>query len=418
MNKAILFIVLALFTINAGCGSSGGSGSSSSGSTAVTLHLGQTGASSGSISGAVSSSAVPAGVTTIRVTVTAIDMVTIIKEVSVAGQGSVTITLDIPNGPDRHILVEALSASGVVLYTGESLVDLTGEPLQVTVAMTPECTLYVDPAGPAESDCADINYPCRTITAALAQADTNMTICVAAGTYSIDSFEDFPLNLPAGTTLRCTGTGHSTIIDGRLTDGFDTIYGAADASISGCTVYGDWDAVAIDDQGAAITVDDCVINGVEGTRVGVYLSADSTVQNSTITNVTGVEGGGNGIYVAGGNPVISGNTLDNNYYGIYIASGSPAISGNTITSNSRDGIRISAGDPVINNNTLSCNSAVDLNNLRTEGTIDATNNSWDNVPPTVVLYPSACDGAGEDICASSGGLVDYTGAAQAPACVQ
>lgn len=373
-------------------------------------------------------------------------MVTIIKEVSVVGQSSVTITLDIPNGPDRHILVEALNASGLVLYSGETIVDLGGEPLQLTIAMSSliTCDLYVDTAGADESDCTDINNPCRTITFAVTQTNGNLTICVAAGIYDIEGGEDFPLNLVAGTNLRCNGTSHTTIINSAVIDGTspDTIYGAAGASIIGCRIMSGDYSVAIDDNGEVITVNDCLIESTGYGYTGISLSADSTVSNSTISNFQGGEGGGDGIYVSGSNPVISGNTFENNYYGIYIASGSPEISGNiignslfnsnaygiqisdgtasvtgnTITYNS-EGIRIYGGDSVINNNTLSCNSGVDLNSFSEIGTINARNNSWDNVPPSAILYPSYCNGVGEDICAPYGGSVDYEGASEAPACI-
>lgn len=428
--------------INVSCGSRGGSDSSSSGSTAVTIRLGQTGPSANSIAGTVNSSAVPSGITSIRVTVSASDMVTIIKEVSVAGQSSVTITLDIPNGPNRHILVEALNASGLVLYSGETIVDLRGEPLQVTIAMSPVCNLYVGPAGADGSGCNDVNNPCRTITFALAQADANLTICIAAGTYDIDGGEDFPLNLVAGTTLRCTGTGRTTIIDSTVSEGSspDTIVGAAGASIEGCTVRTGDNSVAISDNGTAITVNDCSILGVgieEGAfdSTGINLTADSTVSSSTINYFQGGEGGGGeGIYVSGSNPVISGNTLGNNTYGIYIDSGSPAISGNTIGSidngnnygiyidagaatlsgnaitNNSQGIYISGGDPVINNNILSCNNWIDLeNNTTNDIQIDAANNMWDNYPPF-----EGCS-TGDDICDSGDGAgINFDGYSLAP----
>jgi hypothetical protein len=401
MKKAILFIVLALFSINVSCGSSGGSGSSSSGSSAVTIRLGQSDPSAGSIAGAVNSLAIPSGITTIRVTVSADDMVTIIKDVSVAGLDSVTITLDIPNGPGRRILVEALDVSGNVLYSGESVVDLTGEPRQVTITMSPLCSLYVDPAGPAESDCDDINFPCRTITAALAQADTNMTICVAAGTYNIDSFEDFPLNLLAGTTLRCTGTGHSTIIDSTVINGIspDTIIGAEGVTIEGCTVRTGDSSIAISDNEAIITVDDCSIQGVglEGgafDSTGINLTADSTVSNSTITDFLQGEVGGEGIIVSSGNPTITGTSITGNDYGVRVFGGAPVVSGN---------------------NTLSCNNRIDLENV-TNSDIDARNNIWDHTPPTESSYPDSCP-AGVDVCNSDviTGTVDFSGSTQAAA---
>ena len=399
MKKAILFIVLALFIINVSCGSSGSSDSSSSGTTAVTIRLGQAGTSSTTMAGAVDSSAViPSGVTTIRLTVSAGDMVTIIKEVSVAGESSVTVILDIPNGPDRHILVEALDSSGNVLYSGETVVDLEGEPLQLTIVMSPLCSLFVDPAGSDNSDCTDVNDPCGTITYALQQTRGNVTVCVAAGSYDISS-ETFPITLKTGVGLRCQGDGHSAIIDSRVIEGSspDTIIGAEGASIEGCRVITGDNSVAIRDNGAAITVNDCLIEGnVNGfDNTGILLTADSTVSNSTITNFLEGEGGGEGILVNSGNPTIAGNSITGNDFGV----------------------KIFGGNPVINNNTLSCNSSVDLYNF-IEGVfpkINAQNNRWDTVE---LFINTDCSEIGEDICAPNGGDVDFAGALQAPdACI-
>ncbi len=410
MKKAILFIVLALFMINVSCGSSGGSGSSSSGSTAVTIRLGQSGPSANSIASAVNSSAVPTGITTIRVTVSADEMVTIIKEVSVAGQSSVTITLDVPNGPNRRVLVEALNASGNVIYSGESVVNLEGEPLQLTIAMSPACTLYVASAGADESGCTDVNNPCRTITFALAQTNGNVNICVAAGTYDSESGETFPITLKAGTGILWQGTSRTSVIVSPLGEGgyFTTILGAAGASISGCSITG-----GIDDDGETVTVNDCELNGGGGSAA-ILLSGDSVIKNSRITNYSGE--GDDAIRITGGNSTLSGNTIDNNWDGISIIGGSPAITGNIVTSN-WSGVDISGGTPVISgNNTLSCNTSADLENL-TSNVIDATNNKWDHATPTVSSYPDAC-ASGVDVCNSNiiPGSVNVTGSTQASPC--
>lgn len=386
MKKAIFITVLALFMINLSCGS-GGSGSSSSGSTAVTIRLGQSGPAANSIASAVSSSSVPSGITAIRVTVSADDMVTIVTEVSVAGQSSVTVTLDIPNGPNRHILVEALNASGDVLYSGESVVDLGGEPLQLTIVMGPACNLYVDNAGSDSSDCSDVNNPCRTITFALTQTSGNANICVAAGTYNSMSGETFPLTPKADTGIICQGANHSTFISEL---NVNIIEGAAGALIYGCTITGD---PAITDNGTAMTVDNCVIVGSGGVDAytGIILSADSHVRNSTIRNHVN-DGVGIGIRVLSGSPVLEGNTITDNETGIRIFGGTPVISGE---------------------NTLSCNTSIDLVNS-TSNAIDATNNKWDHASPTVTNYPGSCTG-GVDICNSdiSTGSVNADGSTQA-----
>ena len=80
--------------------------------------------------------AVPAAVAVVRITVEAPDMTTIVESVSVSGQGSVTITLEVPNGDNRHFIVECLDAGGAVIYRGETYADLDGTPVSLTVDMT------------------------------------------------------------------------------------------------------------------------------------------------------------------------------------------------------------------------------------------------------------------------------------------
>ncbi len=55
---------------------------------------------------------IPSEVVSIRFTISAADMVTIQKVIDVAGRTSITETFEIPNGQNRHILVEALDAGG------------------------------------------------------------------------------------------------------------------------------------------------------------------------------------------------------------------------------------------------------------------------------------------------------------------
>lgn len=390
MKKAILFVVFAICMMNISCGSNGSSGSSS-GSTAVTIRFGQSGASAKSIAGAVNSSTLPSGVTTIRVTVSASDMATIVKEVSVAEQSSVTITIDIPNGPNRRILVEALDASGKVLYRGESVVNLGGKPLQLTISMvsTSTCDLYVDTAGADESDCTDINAPCRTITYTLTQTAGSEVICIAAGTYEAgeDQLETFPLVLKSGTTIKCRGANHSTIISETSST---AIIGAAGAVIEGCMITGD---PAIDDNGQAVTVNDCIISGSGDNTadVGIILSSDSRVTNSTIRNHMN-DGVGVGVRILSGSPVLSGNIISDNENGVRVLAGTPIISGG---------------------NTLSCNTSIDLENV-TSGVIDARNNIWDHTTPTEAGYPDGCP-SGVDVCNSNvdTGSVIVTGSTQA-----
>ncbi len=410
MKKILMIPALAVFLLAAGCGSGGGGLSGdTAGTTAVTITVGETGPAAGAVS---TTSAIPSAVASIRITVSADDMVTVRKVVPVAGKSSVTVTLDILNGPDRHIVLEALTSSGIVLYRGETWVDLEGKALSITVNLSAAttCRLYVDVnTGSDDTDCSNPDTPCRTITYALTQTDGNKEICIDAGTYDTTAGETFPLRLKQGTSLKCRGDNYSTIISGGTTN---TILGAAGASVEGCRISIDTAVTAIYDNGAAITVNDCLIEGTGYDISGISLSADSTVSNSTIRNFQQGEIGGSGIIVSSGSPSITGNTITGNTYGIYIQnSSSPSVSGNTVTGNLLYGIYVlNSSSPVINSNTLSCNTRIDLFNTTT-GSINARSNLWDNSTPSVVS--GTCNFSGEDICNSNSGSVDYTGSSQA-----
>ena len=408
MRKILMIPALAIFLVTAGCG--GGPSGGTSGTTAVTITLGKT--RPAVATGAVSTtSAIPPAVARIRITVSADDMATAEKIVQIAGESSITVTLDILNGPDRHIVLEAVTAAGTVLYRGGTWVDLDGKPLTITINLsaTTTCRLYVDVnAGADDTDCSNPDTPCRTITYALTQTEGNEEICIDAGTYDSSAGETFPLTLKQGTSLKCRGDDYSTVISGGLTN---TIVGAAGASVEGCMLSVGTATAAIYDNGAAITVNDCLIESAGYGTGGISLSADSTVSNSTIRNFQQGEVGGRGITVSSGSPSITGNTITGNTYGIYVLnSGTPSVTGNTVTGNQYGIYVLNNGAPVINNNTLSCNISVDLLNT-TAGNINARSNRWDNSKPSVIS--GTCSFSGEDICNSNLGSVDSAGSTRA-----
>ena len=129
MKKVLIILLSVLLAIIAGCGS--GDNDSSDNTTTVTINLGDM----NTIAGAVSST-IPFGIASIRVTVSADDIVTVEKTVPVTGGDSVSITIEILNGPDRHFLMEALDSSGNVLYSGSATADLNGKPVQLAIILT------------------------------------------------------------------------------------------------------------------------------------------------------------------------------------------------------------------------------------------------------------------------------------------
>jgi hypothetical protein len=62
-------------------------------------------------------------------------METIQKEVSVEAGSTVIVSLAVPNGLNRRILVEAMDLSGNILYQGERTVNLDGRLLTLSIQL-------------------------------------------------------------------------------------------------------------------------------------------------------------------------------------------------------------------------------------------------------------------------------------------
>jgi len=138
MKKLLAILVLGLLTININCGGggSGGTSTSAAGRTTVTINLGETRTASHAGGGLLSaSSTIPSSVVSIRFVISAPDMATIERVISVAGKTVITESFDIPNGANRDFLVEAMDASGNVLYRGEIFANLDGSPVTLIIVM-------------------------------------------------------------------------------------------------------------------------------------------------------------------------------------------------------------------------------------------------------------------------------------------
>lgn len=110
MKKLLTIFILALFVMS--LNSCGGGGSFSSGKTTVTINLGQT--KTASAGGVLSTSSIPSNVVTIRFTISAPDMATIERVVSVSGRTTITESFEVPNGSNRYFLVEAMFYTEVI----------------------------------------------------------------------------------------------------------------------------------------------------------------------------------------------------------------------------------------------------------------------------------------------------------------
>lgn len=159
MKKILIIALLALLTVNINCGG-GGTSSDISAKTALTINLGEVrdvSSLSASGRGMVSTSSIPSHVVSIRITISAPDMPTIVQVIPTAGLTSVSVTIEVPNGSNRHIVVEALNDIGGVLYRGEIFVDLDGTPVSVPITM-----VSADPVPPTFAGISDITSITQT----------------------------------------------------------------------------------------------------------------------------------------------------------------------------------------------------------------------------------------------------------------
>ncbi|MBI5055461.1 MAG: DUF1565 domain-containing protein [Nitrospirae bacterium] len=287
-----------------------------------------------------------------------------------------------------------------------------------TCAPSMSCDLYVDvnTGDDVENNCTNPGSPCQSITYALTQTDGNETICVAAGYYhdgeEMGGSESFPLRLKTGTRLYCQGANYTTEIENDWYWWNGAIVGAEGASVEGCRITNS--SPAVNDNEYVMTINN---NLIDGGCSGIEVSNSSTVTNNTIQNMDWSECNNAGIYISGGSPDISGNTItgNTNIVGIWIrANATPTITDNTITNNDT-GISVSdSANPEINRNVLSCNHQGGASNLvnNTSNAINARDNQWDYDDPTPKVSSGEC--YWEDICELGGGSTDYTGFSLAP----
>jgi hypothetical protein len=176
-----------------------------------------------------------------------------------------------------------------------------------------DVTIYVNASSTCTTGCGSQASPWKTITAGLANANsqivggsaTGAIIQVAPGTYN-EGFTVFPnchviCSGGVATINGSTQTQRSTV---RFSDG-GTPRQATDFSIDGCTITG-----GAGELRNATTPFPAYSGG------GVFVYGDAVVTNNVITanNVSGNQKRyyGGGIYVALGNAVIMGNTITQN----------------------------------------------------------------------------------------------------------
>ena len=222
--------------------------------------------------------------------------------------------------------------------------------------------LYVNAQAGNDANDGSDRAPFRTITQALRQAPLNSIIKLAAGTYSQQSGEVFPIELQSGVTIQgeISDRGQSTIIQGSglfLSKTFArqqvAIIGANRAGLQGVTVsnpteqgYGVW----VESSSPVISDSTFTGSGHDGVSI-VGNSAPILRNNYFYSN------GANGITIYGtSRPELRENIFERTGFGINIAQNSaPRLLGNRITQN-KDGIVVQgSATPVLRSNVIDGN---------------------------------------------------------------
>ncbi len=123
MKKIVSYLtIICLLLITFSCGGGG----SSKGVSSVTISA------SFKINSITGLKAAASTLTSIRYTVSGPDMEVMSGTVPVTGN-LVEFTLNVPNGPQRHFVIEALDSSNTVKYAGNAYKDLDGTPIIIDI---------------------------------------------------------------------------------------------------------------------------------------------------------------------------------------------------------------------------------------------------------------------------------------------
>jgi len=145
VRPAVVLSGILLAATLAGCG---GSAVTGDGTTAVTVTIGGAGSSAAPATATSRATprprgaAIPATVTAVRFTISGAGIGNIVQTVPVTG-ATMTVTLQVPSGLARTILVEALDSEGIPHFRGVTVIDASGTALAVTIDMA------IDPSNPA-----------------------------------------------------------------------------------------------------------------------------------------------------------------------------------------------------------------------------------------------------------------------------
>lgn len=342
MKKLLLIIlVLALLAININCGSSS-SGSNGSSLVSITVDGGGQSASvkiekntlfaqakmfvRNLIKSDFAVAAIPSNVNNILFTISAPDMTTITRNVPVSGQSSITETFTVPNGNNRHFLVEAMDSTGNVLYKGETSAYLDGRPITLDIDMvdiTPPNVYYVDARnvpGPGNGTLAN---PFIKIQDGINVASAEDMVQVAAGTYNEN------IVMKSRVDVIGSGAGVTTIVGQASVSGVVLFDNVTNAKLSGfkitvnAPIPGTDRAVVFQGMtNATAVLQKCVLTG---TQYGIFVWAPAapSIENNTIVGISNEQG----IYI--GNSATSPIIRNNIITGYTIFAGIHVVAGNT-----------------------------------------------------------------------------------------
>jgi hypothetical protein len=288
-------------------------------------------------------------------------------------------------------------------------------------------TLYVSPSGSATTSCSSAGSACTTIqegiTAAEALTTSDVTVEVAAGTYT----ENDTIAVPTGDTLAIQGptSGLATVNGGGAGSDFNISSGTA--SIDGLSITGGSSALGggISNNGGTLTLADDTIFGNSATNNGggVYNESggSTTLDNDTISNDSATNNGG-GIYNDGGTV----NAVNVTFFsdtastagGVDNASGSTSMANSILSSAACSGTIVDGGYNVESDNSCGFgpndvvgSSTIGLTSLAANGSSGpetfaiATNSSaFEEVPLAQCTIPT--DERGEPRPGSAGASCD------------
>lgn len=264
-----------------------------------------------------------------------------------------------------------VASIGVLLLVFPSLTESSKavalEPDSRLLAQTSQLAsgiLLVDPGkGNDALASTSKNIPFKTITQALRLARPNAIIQLAAGTYSAQTGETFPIRLKPNTTIQGNpgNRGQGVVIQGggRFVSSTSAvqniaILGANQAQLIGVTVsnlarrgYGLW----IESTNTVVINNTFIANKHDG--ISVVGSGAPIIRSNYFS-----DNGANGLTIYGtARPEVRENIFEDTGFGISInQQAAPTLVGNRISRN-KDGILVQASArPILRNNTIESNS--------------------------------------------------------------